>query len=284
MRIGLSTNGLRGHTLERAISLAAGLGLEAVEFSASREFEDLGVPGIFPWERDRIGGLKPLLAGFRHIGILAPYSGLDFFSRNPRVRQLAVDHVLSTIDLAKALGAQQVTLRLNTGRQDLPEERRARETTSLLQEFAAHAGERQVRLAVENADYFYPLPRLLKAIQDLNLATVGIALDIPAVFLSRTEPYYLPYGGAAEFIRQAGPALFSVQLHDFDGRSANLPLGRGKIRFEPIVAALCDLEFKQPVIIESTFKGPEEVLDSLAYLRREIDHGRSARLQRGAGS
>lgn len=265
---GLSTTGMRGLPLERAIALAAGLNLPAVEFLASREAEDYGVPGIWPWETAHVPSLRPLLRSFQQVSLQAPFSNLEFFSLNPRVRQLAVDHVLETLDLAAKLGAKLVTVVFNRGRHQLDDGWKEQEAISLLREFGDYGHERGVRIAVENTEHFYPLQRLLQTIDRVGSADVGIALDIGHVFLSREIPYYEPFAGAADFIRAAGERIFSIHVHDYDGKVDHLPIGEGRIRWEPIIEAIGDVQFRGSIIFESVFTQPEDIMQSLRHFSR----------------
>lgn len=265
---GLSTTGMRGLPLERAIALAAGLNLPAVEFLASREAEDYGVPGIWPWETAPVQTLRPLLRNFRQVSLQAPFSNLEFFSLNPRVRRLAVDHVLETLDLAGKLGAKLVTIVFNRGRNQLADEWKEQEAVSLLREFGAYGAERGVRIAVENTEHFYPLERLLKTIDEVDSPNVGITLDIGHVFLSKEIPYYEPFAGAADFIRAAGGRIFSIHVHDYDGKVDHLPVGEGRIRWEPIIEAIGDVQYRGSIIFESVFTQPEDIMSSLRYFSR----------------
>lgn len=271
MILGLSATGLRYMSLDRAIALASGLGLEAVEILASREMEDLGAPGVFPWEKDRIAEIKPLLAPFSQINLHAPFHNLEVFTKNPKIRQLAVDHIYWTLDMAETIGASLVNIHFNPGRVNYPDEEKMAEAAGLLREFAEYGRQLGVFLTVENAEYLYPLGKLLVAAEMAGHENCGITLDIGHIFLAHDPPHYLPFEGAGHFIRRIGPLLKNVHLHDCDGQNDHLPLGRGRIRVAQVIEALVREGFGGSLIIESIFRGPEEVLDSLALVRNTIE-------------
>ena len=83
---------------------------------------------------------------------------------------------------------------------------------------------------------------------------------------------YEPYGSIEAFIRRFGSKIIHVHVHDFKDETDHLPVGKGDIDFEAIVAALREVGYDRALCLEldATRVTPEEILESRDRLRQCI--------------
>lgn len=113
---------------------------------------------------------------------------------------------------------------------------------------------------------------LLRVIQDLGLANLGINFDTANVIL---------YGKANPLDALDVFGKYVRNLHAKDGcyptngreLGHEVPIGKGKVNFPKVIARLHELGFAGELIIEREISGPQQAADirkSVSYLRRLV--------------
>lgn len=219
---------------------AAQLGCQVLELAC----ED---PALidFPRVRDVLAarGLEPIVCG-------AFGPGRDISSDDPANREGGIAYIRQLIDAAAVLGAGLVCgpMYSQTGKARLlpDEERRAerRRAAAALRELAGYAAERGVRLALE------PLNRFETDM--INTARQGMdflaEVDHPAVGLHLdTFHMHIEEKNSADAVRLAGDRLYHFHACEND---RGIP-GTGQVAWEAIAAALKEIGYRGPVVIES---------------------------------
>lgn len=244
MRLGVNTfiweSPLATDHVEPLADKAAQLGCAVLELAC----ED---PALldFPKVRDLLAerGLAPIVCG-------AFGPGRDISSDDSGARAGGMAYIRRLIDAAAVVGAELVCgpMYSQTGKARLlPDgERRAerQRAAAALRELADYAAERNVRLALE------PLNRFETDM--INTARQGMdflaEVDHPAVGLHLdTFHMHIEEKSSADAIRLAGQRLFHFHACEND---RGVP-GTGQVAWAEIAAALRDIGYRGPVVIES---------------------------------
>jgi sugar phosphate isomerase/epimerase len=106
----------------------------------------------------------------------------------------------------------------------------------------------------------------------LGLPHVGITLDVGHLYLDDRKPLR-PFGTLGNAVRQCGPALFHLHLHDVRSELDHLELGTGVVDFNDLLQALAAIGYCQALCLELNPDrvSPEGIRRSLDCLRRKID-------------
>lgn len=192
----------------------------------------------------------------------------DLIHPDERVRRDAASYVRQCTDIAREVGADRVVgpLYSAVGRcwRATPEERE--EDVSLLvqqlRSLAEYAGERDVTLCVEPLNRFETsflnlTAQVIDVIDRVDHPACGILLDTFHMGIEEKDP--------AAAIRAAGPRLRHVQVSDND---RGVP-GTGHLPWADIAAALVDVGYDGPVVVES-FTGDNESMAKAASIWRPL--------------
>jgi sugar phosphate isomerase/epimerase len=194
-----------------------------------------------------------------------PYVHVDCGAPDETERQHAVDWIASFFDPMAALGATCIVVHPNrhTNR-EAPEKSRL-ETRQSLIELADRAGERGLRLALENLMLYQgrragdSVKELLEIIDGLP-PNVGLCLDTGHAAIAQRDP--------AEELRLGGQRIFHLHLHDNDGTYDHhwVP-GDGIIRFDDVIQTMQRTGFSGSATIEVVSK-PDNIEDVLTRCRQ----------------
>jgi sugar phosphate isomerase/epimerase len=171
---------------------------------------------------------------------------VDLGSLDPETRRESVDDLRRCVDwLAEAGGT---ILVVHPGGLSEAEETDARRAGLLesLEALADHASGPGVVLCVENMPPgVHPgsrMAELATIVADLGRPEVGLALDTGHAHLVDTP---------AVETRSAGPLLRTTHVHDNNGRQdVHLPPGHGTIDWPDWIAALDEIDYQGPVMLE----------------------------------
>lgn len=253
-RLAFSTNAFKKNTLAEAIDAIAGIGYPGVELMAD-------APHLVPVEmlHAEVDGLCDLLQA-RGLAVSNVNGFTGFFDGDTyhptwieddpdRVR-VRVDHTLSCVRLAAAVGARTVSLQpggplIGTG---LSRERASHRFAEALRRVLPTARELGITLAIEpepglliqSSREFHEFKQAFFADEHL----VQMNCDIGHLFCVGEDP--------AESIRRYRQHVVHVHLEDIGKNRVHqhLPLGKGVIDFKGIVAALRETHYHDWVTVE----------------------------------
>lgn len=255
-RIGMSTGALfPDYATEDALSVAAAHGFRVVEiyFQTHGEYAPAFVSELARRLDDLELRAHSLHNDTRHFNLWSDYR-----------RRADESYALFErfIDIAAALGARAITWHGLTERLDDPVRfEQFAASARRLGEQAARAG---VTLTIENVSWCYV--RRVEHVQRLR----DLALPIGFTF----DPFQAAEAGEdpAAIIRAMGEQLTTVHLSDFgSGTIRHLPLGEGEIAWEPVFAALGDVGYSGPLIVEAPYRGNLGVLaDGRDFVQRQL--------------
>lgn len=195
----------------------------------------------------------------------APFFDLNLAAENyPSIRKLTLQILQRIVKRAPELGCEYVVIHPNSYSSHIFDiagtRQRVREALNILVREAEQAG---VKLAVENVGFgptqlfdsqeyislFYEIDGIV-ALLDMGHAYLN-GWDIPRV------------------IGQLGEKLVALHLHDNRGQAdEHLPLGRGKINFQPVWEALSRTPAKPALVLEYYRVPVPKVLTDINYLQR----------------
>lgn len=165
----------------------------------------------------------------------APFMGLDFGAEEAQVLERAELALSQTLGFCRVLRPVSVVMhggqpRYMSGREYESWNERA---LPVLQRAARQALDQGTRVMVENI--CHTRPRQLGALLEGLEGLAGWCLDVGHWHVFGREP-------VEEWIRELGPRLGQLHLHDNDGGSdQHLPVGRGSIDYARVFDCLADL-------------------------------------------
>lgn len=266
-RLGLSTFLWPGMSCSRWIELAVDLGLGGVELRADPRAA--GPRDLAPEARER------LREQFAERGLWttvhAPIYDMNLSSPSPALSAAALGEVIQAVDLAADVGAQVVVVHPGHVDEDyLPldgeRDRAWRRFSFAMDAILAHAGAREVQVALENKqrgrgwDMVHTPAEHLRALE--QFPTLQACLDLGHLHTTSGDP--------AAYIAALTGRLVHVHLHDNRGdRDEHLPLGRGTVAWQPALAALDEARYAGPIVLE--IPDPDGLRASLAVLARTAE-------------
>ncbi len=200
---------------------------------------------------------------------------VDLAHPDDTVRAEAIDYYLRLLDFAAALGQPLVSCHGLVGRvrpiSNLSEERLL--FLKAVRQIAEQAQTLGLRLVIEVLNRYEShlvnsAAEALDFVNEVEADNVGILLDAYHMNIEESDP--------AVAIRQAGNRLWLYHAADSNRQS----IGRGHTDFTAQMAALSDIDYQGPIILECTAPGPdpftpikgEDYLDWLeTYLRESRD-------------
>jgi sugar phosphate isomerase/epimerase len=181
------------------------------------------------------------------------------------VRRFARRYLHDCVDLAADLEARYVVISPGMGRPLHPPP-----TTWLLDwlraglsELVEHADKRNVELLLENIPFAF-LPKadaLMAAIEEFPANRVGVVYDVANGVFAREGPL--------EGLTRVAPRLRLVHLSDTPlDKWEHASVGRGVVPFDRVRAALAELQYEGPQVLELVTPTPDrDVETSVAALR-----------------
>ncbi|MGP0062624.1 MAG: sugar phosphate isomerase/epimerase family protein [Isosphaeraceae bacterium] len=278
MRLGYNTNGLAHHRLLDAIELLADEGYASVAIT-------LDAGALDPYEEpailarqvvqvraalDRHGLGRVIETGARYL--LNPLAKHDptLMDPNPARRELRVDFLRRSIDLAVALGAEAVSFW--SGRApDFPhqDEGMAR-LAEALKPVLGHAEQAKMPLAFEPEPGMFidTLERFAGLDERVRHALLDLTIDVGHAHCSDE-------GDIPGLLRRWGPRIRNIHIEDMvQGVHDHLMFGQGTMDFPPIFQALHAIAYPGPVHVElsrHSHMAVEAVRASSAFLKPMID-------------
>jgi D-psicose/D-tagatose/L-ribulose 3-epimerase len=252
------------------VGRAKALGFDVLEIAV----ED---PDLITAARLRAAGEEAGVA-FTVCGAFGP--DRDLSHEDPAVRATAMEYVRRCVDLAAELGAPHFVgpMYSAVGRTRMlePLERDAQRALAVesLKRLAEHAAQRGVRLAVEplnrfETDLVNTTEQALELLDRVGADGVGILLD--------TFHMNIDEKSIGDAIRLAGDALLQVHTCENDRGTP----GTGHVPWEELFAALRDIDFGGPLVIESFTPAVKEIAKAVS-LWRPLDAEPDELARRGA--
>jgi sugar phosphate isomerase/epimerase len=176
---------------------------------------------------------------------------VDLAHPDGTIRAQAVDYYLQLLDFAAGIGNPLVSCHGYVGRVSAINTQ-AQEYAlfvSAVRQIAGRAASMELRLAMEvlnryEAHLINTAAQAVKFVNDVGADNVGILLDAYHMNIEENNP--------ANALREAGNALWLY--HTADSNRAGI--GRGHTDFSAQMAALAEINYRGPTIIECTAPGP----------------------------
>ena len=214
---------------------------------------------------------RRMLDGYTgRLGIHGPFWGFTIHSRDPDVRRIVSQRMLTGLDICAAVGATQMVIHSpystwdynnldnNAGGRDTVMEN----THDTLRAAVARAGDQGVTLVVENIEDIDPLDRL-RLVQSFNSPAIRLSIDTGHAEYARGSAGAPPVD---YFVTAAGELLDHIHLQDADGYAdRHWAIGEGTVLWPSVFRALAQLTVKPRLILELRDKAG--ILPSMAYLQ-----------------
>ena len=194
------------------------------------------------------------------ISVHAPFNDINLASLNPKIREMAVGYLKSTIATADTLGLELVTFHPGhlcpSG--VYAKEKVNKANLESLKDIYEFSSEYNVTLALENMPIKYwtlgnTAHEILKMIADKNM---GMCFDIGHANIT---------GEIDNFLKNI-EKFYNVHIHDNNGRrDEHLVLGKGSIDIPSFIKALMAHKYSGDIIIESN--SIMEGIESKRYLQ-----------------
>lgn len=197
-------------------------------------------------------------------GAFGPDRNLCSF--DPSIRENAKSYIRWLIDAAAEIGSPTVSgpMYSSVGKEHLEDEGDRRKEWNLavegMREMADYAAGKNVKLAFETlnrfeTDMINTVSQGLSLIEDIGRENVGFHLD--------TFHMHLEEKSSAEAIRAAGDKIFHFHACEND---RGVP-GTGQVRWYEVAAALKDVHYDGPVVIESFTSQVKEIARAVCIWR-----------------
>lgn len=241
--------------LKEAISTAARLGAQGIQFDLSREvvakeFGTTAVRQLVHYVEER--NLQLATATFSLARPLYDYEGLD----------VRVVELREAMDLASRMHVRQLAVRM--GR--IPEEADAPEhvqMTEILRDLSRHGNRIGVSLCITPSDD--AASTLLHVCHQVGDGLIGVDFDPATVVMARRDPItYLK-----ELHEQVMHITFRDGRRDVDGTGVEVPVGRGQVKWDELLAMVDEVGYSQWGTVRRT-AGEDRVYDcqkAIQYLR-----------------
>lgn len=186
----------------------------------------------------------------------------SLFGRSPRQRADAMALVRGVLDAAQTLGAGIYVYHGNHSAKGTPIEPNFVRYRDGLTQMCREAKQRGVRICWENVWWcVMSTPERAEMVRDLY-PDIGFVLDVKQAMQGGHD--------AKAFIPVMGKRLMNIHVVDYDERGRLCLPGQGTYDFRRFFAALRDVGYDGPVILEpyaTMFERDEELEAAIAYLR-----------------
>ena len=198
--------------------------------------------------------LRERLAAFAFVEIHAPFA----LTLAAAATMPVVDGLEPVLAFAGDVGATVVTVHGNPPAPDRVEAA----WLAALARLNTLALEHKVLVGLETTANF-------ATIREQALPRVGVTLDVGHMLCNGRQPL-APFGSIGAVVRETGPALLHLHLHDVkDGRD-HVEIGTGEVDYPDLLAALQDIGYERTLCLELNPNAvtPEAMQRSLAAVRR----------------
>jgi L-ribulose-5-phosphate 3-epimerase len=288
LRYGYITNGLAHHRLDDALRLVAELGYDGCAITLDHAHLDPFSPGLSA-EVERIGRLARALSlrlgvetGARFLLDPRRKHEPTLISLDDEGRARRIDFLSRSISVARDLGAPVVSFWSGTAPAGVAREACWPRLVAGVEAVARRAEACAVRLGFE------PEPGMLAERVDdyrairaaVDTDTLGLTLDLGHCLLTESE-------SPEQVVRQVARSLVNVHAEDMRRPvHEHLVFGTGEMRYEPILAALAEVEYAGLVNVElsrDSHRAPEVASAALRYLKTAEANGACAVAGRADG-
>ncbi len=254
MRLGYNTNGLAHHRLLDAIDLLAEEGYQSVAITLdSGALDPYDDPGHLAWQLrevrsrlDRHGMGRVIETGARYL--LNPRKKHDptLMDPDPARRAVRQEFLRRSIELARELDAEAVSLWSGRTPDGLGEEEGLARLSGALGRVIAHAEEYGVPIAFEPEPGFFidTFSRFAKLDERVSHPLFQLTVDIGHV-------HCIEGGEIADHVRRWGSRIRNVHIEDMRvGVHDHLMFGEGTIAFPPVLDALREVGYRGGLHVE----------------------------------
>lgn len=205
-------------------------------------------------ERQR---LRERLSAFAFVEIHAPFA----LTLAPGATSPIVDGLAPVLAFAGDVGATVVTVHGNPPLLDQVEA----PWLDVLARLNALASENGVLIGIETTANF-------ATIRNQALPQIGVTLDVGHMYCNGRKPLD-PFGSIGAVVRDIGPAMVHLHLHDVREGRDHVEIGTGEVDFADLLAALKGIGFERTLCLELNPDAvtPEAMQRSLAAVRRGWD-------------
>lgn len=274
MRLGYNTNGLAHHRLLDAIDLLADEGYSSVAITLDAgALDPYEEPSVLARQVDRVrsaldrrGLARVVETGARYL--LNPRLKHDptLMDPDPSRREIRIDFLRRSIDLAAALGAEAVSFWSGKCPTPIAEEEGLERLAAALQPVLAHAEHTSMPLAFEPEPGMFidTLARFARLDERIRHPLFDLTIDVGHV-------HCMAEGDIAELLTAWRTRIRNIHIEDMvEGVHEHLMFGEGTMDFPPIFRALHAIAYPWGVHVElsrHSHMGVEAVRSAAAFLR-----------------
>jgi sugar phosphate isomerase/epimerase len=254
MKIGYNTNGMAHHRLTDAIELLAEEGYQSVAITldagALDPYDDPSTlarqVAIVRSTLDRFGLARVVETGARYL--LNPRLKHDptLMDPDPRRRAVRTEFLCKAIDLAKALGAECVSLWSGRLAESISEDQAMNRLTAALQPVLRHCETVGIPLAFEPEPGMFidTMRRFDQLDQKINHPFFHLTLDLGHLHCIEDDP-------VEDHLRRWGPRIVNIHIEDMvRGVHEHLMFGAGTMNFHPIFDCLKSIRYDKSIHVE----------------------------------
>ena len=274
MIFGAQLGSFKGLTLKQAlntyINLSEEFNLDAVELSFEKGTNH---PSLWPWETEFQEEITDFLKKFKITGAHLSFIYLNPIALNPRIRKESINQLKIGIEKAAELGMDYATMHARGWAYDLSKDQEWSRWVEVFTELARCAEDHSIILTIENGEF--SLSDIVNMVQEINSESLKITLDIGHAhfrkrtsfiwhyalsaldrltksFIIKKNMPYEQYGSIQNFLKSEYNSVFSLHIHDYNGRKDHITIGNGNIDFS-FLSYLKRKKFSGPLILETTF-------------------------------
>jgi sugar phosphate isomerase/epimerase len=256
--------------------LSSQFDLNSVEIRFEKEKER---PSCWYWEDNPL--MSDFLENFEVCGAHLPFIHLNPISQNPMIQKESMKQLKGSMSAAAELNLDYAVMHMRGDHDRGTPQELQDKWTEIILDLLDHSTDLGVRLTIENADSMTNLKNLTDFVKKINSSKLKITLDIGHAYI-RTIPHlskfpiqalilkildiYSPilinnglpiseYITIHQFINNEKNLIGNIHLHDYNGLTDHLEIGKGKIDFSFIKDCIHYLSHI-PLTLEVNFSDP----------------------------
>lgn len=296
MIIGASLGSFHNISLNEAIRvysrLSDSLNLTSIELRFEKE---LGRPSSWYWED--LSGINRQLEEYEIKGAHLPFLYLNPISPNPRIQSESNYQIKAAISKAAEISLDYVVMHARGTAYGLTHQEQSSRWAEQISLLAEHAENESILLTLENSDFFHNLKELTDVVKLINSKYLRITLDVghahikpilapqmsllvsmtlrlmdvlSPILLKYRSPFH-EYKSLDNFFTLEHRIIANIHLHDYDGLSDHLSLGKGKIDFSCLRRLERSCCYKGPYTFEVNLTDHiMEFKDNYVYLQNLV--------------
>ena len=274
LRFGYNTNGFAHHCLPSAVGIIYGLGYRSVALTLDHYALDptnrkACSPGSLRKWRRFFAGLRlsvVIETGARFLLNPMRKHQPTLLNHRPRERQRRFEFIKQSIDIARQVGSNTVSLWSGTPVDPVPPATLMRRLVIACRKLSDYAAAKSVRLAFEPEPGMFidTMTKFEELFDRVNHPAFGLTLDIGHLHCMGETPI-------EDHIRRWKDVLWNVHIEDMRrGVHDHLMFGEGEIDFPPVLRALREVGYAGGVHVElsrHSHDAVETARKALAFLR-----------------